>query len=92
MGFLFKWDKNKAKKNEKKHNISFEEATTIFGDPLSITISDPIHSNINEERYITIGLSYRQRILVVVHCDRGDIIRIISARKAIKRELKEYEG
>lgn len=91
MGFIFEWDKNKAKTNQKKHNISFEEASTVFRDFLSLTISDPKHSNI-EERFITIGLSYRQKLLVVVHCDKGDIIRIISARKANKRERKYYEG
>ena len=91
MGFIFEWDKNKARINQKKHTISFEEASTVFRDFLSLTIPDPKHSD-KEERFITIGLSYRQKLVVVVHCDRGDIIRIITARKANKRERKYYEG
>ena len=91
MGLIFEWDKDKAKKNVGKHEITFEEASTIFGDPLSITIEDPLHSLPGEDRLITIGLSHRGKILVVVHLDDGDIIRIISARQATKRERKNYE-
>jgi uncharacterized protein len=91
MAFNFEWDKNKAQTNQKKHSVEFEEAATVFGDFLSITIPDPLHTNPKEHRYITTGTSYRQRQLVVVHCDRGDNIRIISARKATKREAREYE-
>lgn len=92
MGLTFEWDENKAKLNEKTHKVSFEEASTVFGDTLSLTIPDPLHSTEEEERYVTIGMSYRQNLLVVVHCDRGNNIRIISARKATKREREEYEG
>jgi uncharacterized DUF497 family protein len=91
MALTFEWDENKAELNEKRHKVTFEEASTVFGDSLSLTIPDPLHSDVGEERYITMGKSYRQKLLVVVHCDRGSNIRIISARKATKRELKAYE-
>jgi uncharacterized protein len=91
MGFHFDWDKTKAATNIKKHGIAFEEARTVFGDFHSITIPDPLHSKPKEDRFITTGTSYRHKLLVVVHCDRGDNIRIISARKATKREAREYE-
>jgi uncharacterized DUF497 family protein len=84
-------NENKASTNFKKHGVSFEEATTVFGDTLSITISDPLHS-IDEDRFIIIGHSYKKnRLLVVVHADRGDKIRIISVRLATKSERKFYE-
>lgn len=86
----FEWDKRKAVSNIKKHGVPFEEASTVFGDPLSLTIQDPIHSN-KEERYVTIGLSAKFRIIVVIHTDRGDNIRIISARLATKEEKNNYE-
>ena len=86
----FLWDENKAASNLKKHEISFHEATTVFGDPLSITIDDPDHSD-NEHRFITIGFSTKSRILVVIHSDQGDNIRIISARSATRGEIKNYE-
>jgi uncharacterized DUF497 family protein len=91
MALQFEWDKNKAFVNEKKHKISFEEATTVFGDPLAVTIPDPLHSDPAEERFVTLGLSYRQKLIVVVHCDRDEKIRLISARKATKRERESYE-
>jgi len=90
MGLLFEWDENKAKRNFSKHNVSFEEASTIFGDPLSVTIDDPVHSH-EEERFVTVGRSVKHKLLVVVHIDRGDRIRIISARKATYNERKSYE-
>lgn len=90
MSLTFEWDNNKAEQNFRKHNVTFEEAATIFGDFLSLTIDDPIHS-IEEERFVTIGESVQQRILVVVHTERGDSIRIISARLATRRERKTYE-
>jgi uncharacterized protein len=86
----FEWDKRKAVSNIKKHGVPFEESSTVFGDPLSLTIQDPIHSN-KEERYVTIGLSAKFRIIVVIHTDRGDNIRIISARLATKGEKNNYE-
>ncbi|MGB2981192.1 MAG: BrnT family toxin [Candidatus Zixiibacteriota bacterium] len=90
MFLLFEWDRNKAQQNIKKHGISFEEATTVFGDPLSLTIRDPLHS-IDDERFVVIGYSYKYRLLVVVHTERGNRIRIISARRATRQERKTYE-
>ena len=90
MSLLFEWDRNKAQQNIKKHGISFEEATTVFGDLLSLTIRDPLHS-IDDERFVIIGYSYKYRLLVVVHTERGNRIRIISARRATRRERKTYE-
>jgi uncharacterized protein len=86
----FEWDPRKARINLRKHGVSFTEAGTIFGDDLAITVSDPDHSD-NEDRYITIGWSDRRRLLIVSHTDRGDRIRIISARELTKTERKEYE-
>ena len=90
MPLSFEWDDNKARANFAKHGVSFDEASSVFGDPLSITISDPAHSQA-EDRFIIIGNSHRQKLLVVVHTDRGDSIRIISARRASRRERKMYE-
>ena len=87
---FFEWDQNKAKKNVKFYGVSFDEASTTFGDPLSLTIYDPLHSE-EEDRFVLIGNSYQNRILVVVHTERGEYIRIISARKANKNERKYYE-
>jgi uncharacterized DUF497 family protein len=86
----FEWDDAKAARNRKKHAIAFDEAATIFGDPLAVTFPDPDHSS-DEDRYITLGTSERGRLLVVSHTDRDDRIRIISARKATRRERKAYE-
>jgi uncharacterized DUF497 family protein len=88
---LFEWDPEKAKQNFKKHGISFEEAVTAFYDPLSATFDDPDHS-LGEYRYITIGLSSRGRLLVVAHAERGEGLRIISARPATAQERKRHEG
>jgi uncharacterized DUF497 family protein len=90
MSLIFEWNRNKAQQNIKKHGISFEEATTVFGDPSSLTIRDPLHS-LDEERFVVIGYSYKHRLLVVVHTERGNRIRIISARRATRRERKTYE-
>jgi uncharacterized DUF497 family protein len=86
----FEWNDKKAKSNFIKHNISFEEASTAFGDDLSITIEDPLHSD-NENRLILIGKSSNNKTLIVVHIEQTDSIRIISARKATKKEQKIYE-
>jgi len=91
MGLLFKWDKRKADANAKKHGITFEEASTIFGDPLSATVHDSTHS-IAEDRFITIGTSIDNRLLTVVHADLNDTIRIISAREATNTERRQYEN
>jgi hypothetical protein len=90
MALRFEWDSKKAQSNKRKHGITFEEASTIFGDPLSITIPDPAHS-IGEDRFITIGTSANGKLIVVVHTERDDVIRIISARKATSIETRQYE-
>ena len=91
MALTFEWDDAKASQNIAKHRVPFDEASTIFGDPLSVTIEDPVQSFEGEARFITIGLSYRGGMLVVVHSDRGDNIRIISARTATRNETRSYE-
>ena len=90
MSLSFQWDENKAKSNLAKHGVGFEEATTVFGDPQSLTIPDPEHSQ-TEDRFVIMGSSHRQKLLVVVHTERGDSIRIISARRASRKERKSYE-
>lgn len=90
MKLNFEWDEEKAKVNLKKHRVSFDEATTVFIDPFSITIPDPDHS-VEEQRYIDIGISDRDHILVVVYTERGSNIRIISCRKATSSERKLYK-
>ena len=89
----FSWDNRKDKSNQKKHGISFEEAQTIFFDEKAVEFYDPDHSE-SEDRFIMLGLSYRLRVLVVCHCLRESKseIRIISARKATKKEQKAYLG
>ena len=90
MDDLFEWDLEKAQFNLVKHGVSFEEATSVFSDPLSLAIADPIHS-LEENRFIITGYSVLGRQIVVVHTDRGDKIRIISARLATPAEKKKYE-
>jgi uncharacterized protein len=84
------WDPKKARLNLKKHRVSFEEAATVLRDPMAATGADPDHS-ITEERYITFGVSERDRLLVVAHTDEKETIRIISARVASKGERELYE-
>jgi uncharacterized DUF497 family protein len=86
----FEWDPDKAAANEKKHGVTFLEAATIFGDALAITFADPDHS-VNEQRYLTFGLSRFGRLLIVSHTDREGRIRIISARVMTRPEVKIYE-
>ena len=90
MPLTFEWDGEKAASNAKKQGVSFEEASTIFGDERSLTIDDPVHSQ-SEARLITLGRSHDGRLLVVVHTERGNNIRIISARRASRREKRTYE-
>ena len=85
------WDPNKAASNLANHGISFEEAAIVFLDPLALTIPDPDHS-IEEDRYITMGRSANDQLLVVVHTDRAGAIRLISAREATPRERRTYES
>ena len=87
----FEWDIKKAESNERKHGITFDEASTVFADSLSLTIHDPLHSE-DEERFVIIGGSHKNRMLTVVHTERGDNIRIISARNATKNERSYYEN
>lgn len=86
----FEWDNKKAEANLKKHQIAFEEAASIFGDPLAITYSDPDHS-VGERRYVTFGVSQEGVLLVLSHTYRNETARIISARRATKVERKIYE-
>ena len=86
----FEWDENKAESNERKHAVSFVDATTIFADTLSVTGYDSKHSD-DEDRYITVGQMDDGRVLVVSHTDRSGVIRIISARVATRAERKDYE-
>jgi len=90
MGLKFEWDSGKASSNLRKHGVSFEEAVSVFGDPLALTIADPLHSE-EEDRSITLGWSQENRLIVVVFTDRDDKIRIISARKATRQERRDYE-
>jgi uncharacterized DUF497 family protein len=88
----FEWDSSKETSNMRKHGISFDEAKTVFTDELARLIADPDHSK-NEDRFILLGTSIHSRLLIVCHCVReNDFIRIISARKADKRERAVYEG
>lgn len=89
MSLQFEWDARKEALNRRKHGVSFEEAATVFGDPESLTVPDPEHS-LKEDRFVLLGLSYRGRLLVVVHTERGGNIRIISARRATKSEGRHY--
>jgi uncharacterized protein len=90
MSIKFDWDRGKARRNFRKHGIDFNEASTVFADILSITIPDPDHSE-DEERWVTMGLSNRQRLLVVVHTEEDEMIRLISARTADRVERRKYE-
>ena len=88
---IFEWDPEKAESNRRKHGVSFEEAALAFGDPLSVTISDPDHSD-DEDRWILLGESPGRGLVVVVHTDRGENVRLISARPATRSERRAYEG
>ena len=86
----FEWDPQKADSNLRKHGVSFHEAASVLGDALSITYHDPEHS-VTEHRFITVGMSRLGRMLMVAHTDRGDNMRIISARRMTRQERKQYE-
>lgn len=86
----FEWDPRKVERNLAAHGVSFEEASTAFGDPLSVTISDPKHS-VGEHRFVLFGLSATGRLLAISHMDRAGTIRIISARLATRHERRQYE-
>jgi len=89
-GYNFEWDPEKAEANLSKHGVSFEEAVTAFGDPLSMNMTDPDHSE-REQRFIVLGMSDRFRLLVVSYTERQPRTRIISARLATRYERKQYE-
>ena len=86
----FEWHAPKATANRAKHKVTFEEATTVFGDPLARIVDDPRHSQ-EEERFVLLGQSARRRLLVVLFTERSEAIHLISARKATRRERREYE-
>jgi uncharacterized DUF497 family protein len=90
MGYIFEWDARKAVSNRTKHSVSFDEATTVFGDPLSLLMDDPKHSD-DEQRFLVMGISAQQRLLVVAFADRPPRTRIISARIATRHERNLYE-
>ena len=86
----FAWDEKKAATNLAKHGVSFEEAATVFGDPLSDTFDDPDHSAA-ERRFVIIGVSEKGRMLIVAHTDEGEVVRLISAREPTRGEREFYE-
>jgi len=86
---MFEWDELKASANKAKHGISFADTFSVFEDPNALTVEDHHH---NEQRHVTMGMDAFGRVLVVVYTWRGDRIRIISARKAVRHEVKNYEG
>ena len=90
MSIKFEWDPRKARRNLRKLEVDFTEATTVFADTLSITIPDPDHSE-DEERWVTMGLTNRQRLLVVVHTEEGETSRLIRVRLADHHERRKYE-
>ena len=90
MKLAFEWDEAKARENLKKHKVGFDEGKTIFNDPFLLTFPD-IDTSDEEERYVNIGLSIRDRVLVLIHTERHGRIRIISCRKASARERRHYE-
>lgn len=90
MGVRFEWDESKALLNERKHGVSFDEAVTVFADPLSLTVVDGAHSD-EEDRFVDIGESSDGRLLVVVYSEHNETIRIISCRSATRAERRTYE-
>ena len=89
-GYLFEWDLAKADENRRKHGVTFDEGMTAFADPLSILLSDPDHS-VGEQRYLVLGMSNQRRLLVVAVAERPPRTRLISARRATRRERRKYE-
>ena len=90
MGYIFEWDPAKAESNWRKHGVTFDEAATVFGDPLSVLMPDPDHS-LGEQRFVLLGTSSRPRLLVVAFVERKQRTRLISARKATRGERTRYE-
>ncbi len=90
MGYIFEWDPVKAEANTRKHGVTFDEASAVFGDPLNLFMPDPDHS-LGEERYLLLGMSARRRLLVVAFAERLPRTRLISARRATRQERRRYE-
>ena len=90
MGYTFEWDPKKAESNARKHGVTFDEASTVFGDPLGLLMPDPDHS-LDEQRHLVLGRSNQQRLLVVAFAERAPLTRLISARPATPRERRRYE-
>jgi uncharacterized protein len=90
VGYTFEWDLAKAQQNLRKHGVTFDEASTVFGDPLALLMPDPDHS-LSESRYLVLGISNRQRLLVVAFVERPPRTRLISARLATRHERRRYE-
>lgn len=90
MGYTFEWDPQKAELNRRKHSVTFDEGSTLFGDPLAILLRDPDHS-VGEKRYLLLGMSNRRRLLVVAFAERPPLTRLISARRATRQERRRYE-
>ena len=90
MGYLFEWDPKKAETNRRKHRVALDEATTAFADPLAMLQPDPSHS-VGEQRYLVLGMSARRRLLVVAFVERPPRTRLISARRATRKERRTYE-
>ena len=90
----FEWDTVKALKNVEKHGVSFEEASSVFYDEFAVQFYDDEHSELEEDRFLILGISNNSRMLMICHCEKqsGNVLRIISARKATKNERKFYHG
>jgi hypothetical protein len=91
VAYVFEWDAAKATENARKHGVTFDQAPTVFGDPLGLLMPDPDHSE-GEERYLVLGMSAQQRILVVAFAERPPRTRLISARPATRQERRRYEA
>jgi hypothetical protein len=90
VGYVFEWDPVKAEANTRKHGVTFDEASTVFGDPLNLLMADPDHS-LDEERFLLLGMSNRRKLLVVAFAERPPRTRLISARRATRHERRRYE-
>jgi uncharacterized DUF497 family protein len=90
VGYVFEWDPKKAESNARKHGVTFDEASTVFGDPLGLLMPDPDHSS-DEQRYVVLGMSNRRRVVVVAFAERPPRTRLISARRATRHEQRRYE-
>lgn len=90
MGYIFEWDPVKANANVRKHGVTFDEASTVFGDPLNLLMADPDHSY-DEDRSLLLGMSNRRKLLVVAFAERPPRTHLISARRATRHERRRYE-